>query len=270
MIVPVRDCQASDVVRALERRYNPPNKPRQYATFTEVTDAAQRRRIDYLAVNLWQSRGQMLDGVEIKVDRRDWVRELAHPKADSWYSVVNHWWLAAPQGVVREDELPATWGLIEILRHNTYGWQGKVKVKAPDLSPASEWPNWLVMRLLTRVDERRKAEPEELTTLREEFRQREQAEFDRGKEYGARVAGSDPIAAERLNALLAALGFDSYERGHKQEESVLAAKRAIYLLGTGRLEFTAKAMRTRFREAADAIDACLEGRPIPEKDGIEF
>lgn len=257
-------------MRALERRYNPPSKPRQYATFTEVPDAAQRRRIDFLAVNLWQSRGHTVEGVEVKVARADWQRELAHPKADSWFGVVNHWWIAAPQGVVYPSELPATWGLLECLRHNDYGWQIKVKVKAPDLSPVTDWPNWLVLRLLTRVDDRRKAEPEEIEALRKAHRLAEQSEYERGKESGLSQARAEPVSAKRLDELLKALGFDDFERGYKQEESLLAARRAIHLLNTGRLEFTAQAMRTRFREAADAIDAVLEGGPLPEKDGIEF
>lgn len=256
-------------MRALERRYNPPSKPRQYATFTEVPDAAQRRRIDFLAVNLWQSRGHMLDGVEVKVTRPDWQRELAHPKADSWFGVVNHWWIAAPQGVVHLDELPATWGLLECLRHNDQGWQIKVKVKAPELSPVTDWPNWLVLRLLTRVDDRRKAEPEEIEALRQSQFEALTDRYNLGIEHGRSQSMENHELRQEFNEFLLAVGGNVTYRWRSNGDRLAQIRRAVELLDSGNLDMTARRVAGMFREAAASIEAAL---PVPanDDDGIEF
>lgn len=234
----------------------------------EVSDASQRRRVDFLAVNLWQSRGHLIDGVEIKVARSDWVRELAHPKADSWYGVCNRWWLAVPQGVVHEDELPKTWGLLECLRFEDT-WRMKVKVKAPELDPPSEWPNWLVMRLLTRVDERRKAEPEEIEALRTIHAEERARQYTIGVEHGS--ARNDPELRRTHDDLLRVLGLDSYSYRYKGDDvRLLQVKRAIELLDNGGLDAQATGMARKFREVADSIEAALAGRPQPDEDGIKF
>lgn len=86
---------------------------------------------DAVAVNLWQSRGHAIHGVEIKVSRSDWLRELKQPaKAESVYQYCDHWWIVAPKGVVKEEELPPTWGLMEA-RESTL----PIIVIAPRLNP---------------------------------------------------------------------------------------------------------------------------------------
>ena len=53
-------------------------------------------------------------GVEVKVSRSDWVRELADPaKASETLEYASHCWLAVPDAsMVRDGELPAGWGLL--------------------------------------------------------------------------------------------------------------------------------------------------------------
>lgn len=73
------------------------------------------RYADAVAVNLWRSRGHAIHGVEIKISRGDWLRELKQPaKAEGVYVYCDHWWIVAPAGVVHEGELPPTWGLLEL------------------------------------------------------------------------------------------------------------------------------------------------------------
>lgn len=74
------------------------------------------RYADAVAVNLWSSRGHAVIGVEIKVSRSDWLRELKKPeKAEtSVYRFCDKWYLVAPKGVVKDGELPQTWGLLEL------------------------------------------------------------------------------------------------------------------------------------------------------------
>jgi len=73
------------------------------------------RYADAIAVNLWSSRGHAIHGFEIKVSRSDWLRELKDPsKADTIAGFCDHWFIVAPKGVVKDGELPPTWGLLEV------------------------------------------------------------------------------------------------------------------------------------------------------------
>jgi len=69
---------------------------------------------DGIAMNLWPSRGLVLHGFEVKVDRRDWVRELANPaKAETFARRVDYWWLVVSDpSIVKDGELPEGWGLL--------------------------------------------------------------------------------------------------------------------------------------------------------------
>jgi hypothetical protein len=56
-----------------------------------------------------------LAGIEIKVTRSDWRKEVAEPeKAAEIQKYCRYWNVAAPKGVVPVDEVPENWGLLEI------------------------------------------------------------------------------------------------------------------------------------------------------------
>lgn len=76
--------------------------------------ARQVRTADALALSTWPSRGLYFVGVEIKVSKSDWRKELASPdKADAIQRYCRQWYIAAPAGIVPVGELPENWGLIE-------------------------------------------------------------------------------------------------------------------------------------------------------------
>lgn len=106
----------------------------EWAFIEHVRNAAgfdATRTADAMALHLWPSRGHELHGFEVKVSRSDWRRELADPsKADGWFDYVDRWWIAAPKGVVPPDELPTSWGLLEV---GDDGTGIRVKVQAPPL-----------------------------------------------------------------------------------------------------------------------------------------
>lgn len=87
---------------------------------------------DAVAMNLWKSRGHVVYGMEIKVSRGDWLRELKKPaKAEeSVYRCCDAWYVVAAPDVVKDGELPATWGYMEV-----QGSRLVEKVKAPKLGP---------------------------------------------------------------------------------------------------------------------------------------
>lgn len=117
---------------ALAKRFPGP----EWATFFEVKDdagSAARRSADCVAMNVWPSRGLKVHGVEVKVDRRDWLRELKDPaKSASIQRYCDFWWLAVGDAkVAKVEEVPETWGLL-VLRGASL-----VAVKeAPQLKPA--------------------------------------------------------------------------------------------------------------------------------------
>lgn len=105
---------AGDIMAALAERY----PAEEYALLPQVANATggyANRFADALALSLWPSRGIRLHGFEIKVSRSDWRRELRNPaKAESIASRCHYWWIAAPAGIVPLEELPSTWGLLEL------------------------------------------------------------------------------------------------------------------------------------------------------------
>lgn len=75
---------------------------------------AGTRRIDVVAVGCWRSTGYAVHGIELKVSRSDWLKELRTPdKAASAARFCDFWWLAVGDAaIVDRSELPAGWGLL--------------------------------------------------------------------------------------------------------------------------------------------------------------
>lgn len=107
-----RRVSSEDVHAALRERFSAP----EWAILFEVaneTGGTATRRADAIAMSLWPSRGLEIHGFEIKVDRRDWLRELKAPKkAEEIARYCDRWWIVAPPNVVKLAELPAGWGLL--------------------------------------------------------------------------------------------------------------------------------------------------------------
>ena len=78
-----------------------------------------RRTADFIAVDTWRSGRCAIHGVEVKVSRADWLRELKDPdKSAACMSWCTYWWLAVPdQAIVRDGELPPGWGLLAVRKH---------------------------------------------------------------------------------------------------------------------------------------------------------
>jgi len=87
-----------------------------YAVLFNVANAtgSVSRRADAIVQSLWPSRGLWFAGVEIKVSRTDWLRELKDGgKAEAIARFCDRWFLAVSDaGIVLPNELPDGWGLI--------------------------------------------------------------------------------------------------------------------------------------------------------------
>ncbi len=106
--------RTADVNAALRARFCSP----EWALFFEVGDAtgAQHRRwADAVAMNLYPSRGLEIQGFEVKVSRADWSKELKMPeKSAPVQQYCDRWWIVTPAGIVKDGELPPTWGHYEV------------------------------------------------------------------------------------------------------------------------------------------------------------
>lgn len=105
---------SADAIRAALRVRYPTGE---YAVLFEVgksTGFGNGGWADAIAMSLWPSRGLMLHGFEIKISRGDWLRELKNPaKAEDFCGMCDYWWIVATAGIVKAEELPPTWGLLE-------------------------------------------------------------------------------------------------------------------------------------------------------------
>lgn len=122
---------SADVIACLRNRF----PAQQYAFLEQVapfTGARNYRWADAVAMSVWPSRGFDIHGIEVKVSRYDWVKELAQPeKSAPIQQYCNRWWIATPdESIVQPGELPPTWGHMVMKKDGM-----RVVVEAPALSP---------------------------------------------------------------------------------------------------------------------------------------
>lgn len=104
---------AEGLLAMLRVKYAPPA----FAIISEVPNATsfdKSRSCDAMAFGCWKSEGILIHGFEIKVSRGDWLSELQdRSKAATFEPFCHHWWIVAAPGVVKLEELPGAWGLME-------------------------------------------------------------------------------------------------------------------------------------------------------------
>lgn len=102
---------------ALRRHYDTGGAARRYVVAEQVKSDGwwdARRTADFIAVDLWKTGRYEIHGHEVKISRSDWLRELKEPsKAAEFAAHVNRWWIVVPDAsIVRDGELPLSWGLL--------------------------------------------------------------------------------------------------------------------------------------------------------------
>lgn len=140
--------KSHDVLAALER--GPLRRGPQHAWLYEVRNGTgytrKPRTADALVFSCWPSRGIWLAGVEVKVNRGDWLRELDDPaKSESVQRYCDYWWVAAPTGVVEIAEVPETWGYYEVAGGKVHQRRAAPRLEAQPLDRpmlASLFRNW--------------------------------------------------------------------------------------------------------------------------------
>lgn len=147
----------TEIIAALRDRY--PTGKGEWSFFTEVpngTGSNKDRSCDALAMNLWPSKGLVLHGHEVKASRSDWQKEMQDPsKAEAFARYCDYWWIVAPKGVLKLEELPTDWGWICPLE------SGSTKVRKPANKRTPElWTREFLaglMRSISKADSLEKA-----------------------------------------------------------------------------------------------------------------
>ena len=155
-----------EVQAALREMYPLPS----YALLPSVADATgfeRGRTIDALVMSCYPSRGIGLYAMEIKVHRSDWLRELKNPaKAEAVCRYCDGFFVVAgAAGIVRDGELPSTWGLIE-----PKGYKLAIKLPAPKLSPEPMPPTFLAAILRAASEGSQRGIQQQVDAAREEGR----------------------------------------------------------------------------------------------------
>ncbi len=151
----------------------------EYVVLREVSNASgtsRSRSLDYMVINLWPSRGLSITGIELKVSRPDWLRELKNPiKQESHFKYCDYFYLLTDSENVADDsEIPESWGWMVISGNKIV-----VKKQAPKLNPA-EMSRHLLCAMLKRADEK------EGYILRSDISQELKDAEQRGKEIAER------------------------------------------------------------------------------------
>ncbi len=206
------------------------------------------RTADALAMSLWPSRGLELHGFEIKVSRADWAKELRRAaKAEEIARFCDRWWVVAPSGVVRDGELPPTWGLLV--------WGGgrlTVGMPAPKLSPEPVSRSFLAS--LFRCLHTPAATPADLAAARAMGAQDAAAVCaEREQRARAEVEQYTRVLADFQEA--SGVRIDRWDNGKR----IGAAVRTVLAGESGRYRQKLQYLRSAVAAAVDELDRAIAG-----------
>ncbi len=129
-----------NIERVIAKRYAPP----EWAVVYELADGVASRRtgrggrIDAAAFSCWPSKGLMRIAFEIKRTRQDFKKEVKDPKKSEWVEKNFHQtYLVVPAGLVKSDEVPESWGLLEVTSDESSLVERKVAMRR-DVDPLPE------------------------------------------------------------------------------------------------------------------------------------
>lgn len=166
----------------------------EYVLIEEVSDAsgfARSRSLDFMVINLWQSRGLAVTGIERKSNRGDWLKEMKNPaKQENHFKYCDYFYLLTDkENVAKIEEIPDSWGWYHITENGTL----KTMKQAPKLE-AQPIGRSLMCAMLRRAADKGKyvhidsltekiaAEAERIQTSRNDSLERRAAAYDSLKE----------------------------------------------------------------------------------------
>lgn len=249
----------SELLVALKERFAAPEfallpHVRNGTGFTSTT-----RTADALAMSTWPSRGLELHGFEIKSDRRDWLREKADPeKAEEICRYCDRWWVVVGSSdIIRDGELPPTWGLLV-----PKGKKLSIKVDAPKLE-AQSITKQILAAILRKAQEAVVDESQIMAAVQAERKKH-------GEEMTAALQRAYDSGERKVAALKAKV--DAFENTAGIEiaswngGSIAEAVRFVLAGGVEGARRDLRLLRTQARRIADLLDAQLASAPDAEKE----
>lgn len=229
------------------------------AVLFEVRNAAGHnatRSADCMVMSLWPSRGLSITGIEIKISRSDFQREMKQPaKAEAFAQYCDWWYVAAPKGMLRQDELPLSWGLMEVTK------RGIVITKEAARLAAGPIDRNFVAAMLKRAQEQSAT-----------AKQVADAHASGLKEGASRKKWENDQSAQRLKDLqeqikafeeASGIRMDSWDMGNVGE-----AVRLLRTAQAGRLvhhmESAANTLRANVRDLDAAVAVLKATKPTPK------
>lgn len=213
-----------------------------------ATGGAHTRYADAVAFGMWPSHGHEIEGIEIKVSRADFLNEMKQPeKSQPVYQYCDRWWLAVPKGLVAPEELPATWGLMELV-----GDSMRVKKKAQKLEPIPPTINFLASLLRRAVGPDEEAANLMAAAKVKKMMGAREAKFDERvrNEVSRRVREAE-AAMSKLAEIKEATGID-LQHWTPTKEVIACVK---YVLSQEHGVFNADAVDNLRRSATSLIEA---------------
>lgn len=233
-----------------------------HAVLFEVRNAtghSATRSIDAVTMSLWPSLGLELTGMEIKISRSDWLRELKAPaKASATFEYFDRWYLVAPRTVAKMDEIPEPWGWLA-----PEGGKLVTLKKAPkneDVKPLDRKFLASILRCGSKKDDAfinaaiTKVRNEVSDSLTASHNQRVEAEVERRMR-------SVKAEADKYRAIHEALGD---KVGFITDEEIVTAVRVLLATGVTRTWSGMRDLQKKLTDAAAKIDRVMTDLSIPE------
>lgn len=174
--------------------------PRDYVYITEFRagtglGASFERYLDAWVMNPFPSTPMKRIAIEIKVSRNDFNKEKRNwMKRDAAMRICNQFYFAAPEGMLREDEIPEECGLIEISKSGT----AKITIEAPHRDNLPTWP--LVASLMRRIEElEEQIEGNKAMTAVQKLTEYKNRLIKWKKDLDARIPGAGDVAEPNPN-----------------------------------------------------------------------
>lgn len=228
------------------------------------TGFACRRHLDAISMGCWPSTGLDLCGYEIKVSRSDWRKELDQPeKAAPFLEFLDAFWVVAPPGIVKLEELPQGWGLMEPTRNGS-----RLKTaRRSELRPEGEKPappdRHFLASLLRKANDARAPNEKDRGKIRSEVRQEMKGEAREDFELELASAQKLREVVKRFQKTagvnLSAYDHQTPERTERQAEAFRFARDLLagrhyqaVLLHVKSIETQAAEFRARLEELVQA------------------
>jgi len=103
----------------------------------EVADSSYRKRyLDFMVINLWESRGQSIIGFEVKSHRGDWLNELKNPEKQELHAPYCDYFylLTTKEDIAKLEEIPESWGWMVVRGDKLFTLKKAPKLDAKPMS----------------------------------------------------------------------------------------------------------------------------------------